>query len=143
MTTSLMIPRVEAPQSTAAQAHRRSVSRVRTIDASDTDQIQATFERKVPFIIENADQNPHGVDLDFLAENYPDQLVTCFNPESNSEHIQLDDLVEHIKAGEKYRLRADVVLGRCLDRFFDTDYFDKIRGYAVTLMDLVLHFFAK
>ena len=142
MTTSLSLAPAESASTSAAQRHRGSISAVPAIDASQTDEIAAAFERKTPFIIENAGQNPHHVDMAFIEERFPDLQVTCFNPESNSEHIQLDDLLGRIKRGEKYRLRADVFLGRRLDRFFKTDYFDRIRGYARTLMDLILHFFA-
>lgn len=132
-----------SPRITAAQALRQSVDRIQYIDASETDRIRENFEKKIPFVIENAQQNPHGVDVKFLKENMGDMQVTCFNPESNSEHIQLDTLLNKINDGEKYRLRADVFLGRRLERFFNTGYFDKIRRYAITLMDMILHFFAR
>ncbi len=128
---------------THTQVTDRPVDAVAYFDASDTEGIRDAFERKVPFVIENAQQNPHNIDVDFLKRNYPDLPVTCFNPESNSEHIQLDDLLTRIENGEKYRLRADVFLGRRLEQFFNTAYFDKIRNYALTLMDIILHFFAK
>ena len=143
MQASLTVPKSQAPRITPAQAFRQSVDRVQTYDVSETDKIQAAFDRKVPFIIEGAEQNPHGVDMAFIEERYADLPVTCFNPESNSEHIQLDTLLRRIKRGEKYRLRADVFLGRRLDQFFSTDYFDRIRGYVLTMMDMILHFFAK
>mgnify|MGYP004333689913 CR=1 FL=1 len=93
MTTSLTLERAELARTTAAQRHRRSVPTVPTIDASQSEEIAAAFERKTPFIIENAGQNPHAVDMDFISERYPELQVTCFNPESNSEHIQLGDLL--------------------------------------------------
>ena len=116
---------------------------VPVLPASDAAAIRAAFERKAPFIIEGAEQNPHDITVDFLKQQFPELPVTCFNPESNSEHIQLDDLLTRIQAGEKYRLRADVFLGRRLEQYFDTDYFDRIRGYARTLMDGILHTVAR
>ena len=122
---------------------RESVESILYLDASAQEKIREAFDKKVPFVIQNAEQNPNGVDVNFLKENFPDLQVTCFNPESNSEHTQLGDLLQRIENGEKYRLRADVFLGRRLEKFFNTNYFERIRNYAVTLMDLVLHFFAK
>ena len=113
------------------------------IDASETERIQEAFRAKVPFVIENAQQNPHGVNVDFIKNAFPDLDVTCFNPESNSEHIQLGDLLGRIQNGEKYRLRADVFLGRRLEKYFNTRYFDAIRNYAYTFFDFVLHTLAK
>ena len=55
----------------------------------------------------------------------------------------MSSVLDRIKAGEKYRLRADVALGRRLARFFESRYFDRIRRFALTLMDIVLHIFAK
>jgi len=120
-----------------------TVKNIRYIDSCDNALIQKAFKEKRPFVIKNAGQNPHEVDVNFLAKNFPDLGVTCFNPESNSEHIQLGDLIQRIDAGEKYRLRADVFLGRRLEKFFNTKFFDTIRNNALTLMDIVLHFFAK
>ena len=96
--------------------------RILYIDASETERISEAFSKKVPFVIENAQQNPHGIDVAFLQENYPELDVTCFNPESNSEHIKLGPLLRRILDGEKYRLRADVILGRRLTQYFDTHY---------------------
>ncbi len=112
-------------------------------EASDTEGIRAAFERKIPFVIRNAEPNPHGVSVDFLRQSFPDLNVTCFNPESNSESIQLDTLLQRIQDGEKYRLRADVGLGRRLEQYFDTGYFEKIRNFALTFLDVILHVFAK
>ena len=143
MQSSLVATETNTPQPTAAEALRQGVRHVEVIDARDADRIQTAFKKKVPFVIENAEQNPHGVDVNFLKEQLGDMQVTCFNPASNSEHIQLDTVLSRIEAGEKYRLRADVSLGRRLARFFDTRYFDAIRSYALTLMDVILHMFAK
>ena len=143
MQANLTVTDTVLSRPTPARALRRSVPQVPVFDASDTEGIKEAFGRKVPFIIENAEQNPHQVDVAFIRERFPDLDVTCFNPDSNSEHIQLGELLDRINDGEKYRLRADVFLGRRLERFFNTDYFDKIRNYALTLMDIVLHFFAK
>ena len=128
---------------TAAKALRHQIAAVPYIDASDTARIRETFKRKVPFIIENAQQNPHNVDLAYLEKHHSDLNVTCFNPESHSEHTTLGPLLQRIKAGEKYRLRADVFLGRQLGALFQAKYFQKIRNYAFTLMDMILHFFAR
>ena len=122
---------------------QQSLKSIPSIDSSDKTQIRKTFEEKMPFVILNAGQNPHNVDVDFIKANFSELQVTSFNPESNSEHIQLGDLLSRIKNGEKYRLRADVFLGRRLEKFFNTTFFDSIRNNARTLMDMVLHFFAK
>ncbi len=142
MQSSLTLSDERPRRASAAETFRKSVERVEYIDASDGERIRETFKRKVPFVIENADQNPHGVDVAFLKEQLGDMQVTCFNPESNSEHIQLDTVLGRIEGGEKYRLRADVFLGRRLARYFKSSYFDAIRNYAVTMLDMVLHFLA-
>ena len=142
MQGSLTLTKPHTPRASAAQTLRQSVARVRTIDASNTALIRETFEKKIPFIIEGAEQNPEGIDVDFLKRELGDMQVTCFNPESNSEHLRLGTVLERIERGEKYRLRADVNLGRRLARFFKSDYFDRIRSYALTALDMVLHFFA-
>ena len=116
---------------------------VLTLDASDPDGIRAAFARKAPFVIRNANPNPSGINVAFLEETFSELQVTCFNPESDSEHIQLGTLLQRIGAGEKYRLRADVGLGRRLEQYFDTRYFERIRGYALTFLDVILHVFAK
>ena len=143
MQGSLAITKPQSEEPTAAQRLRQGVERVEVIDASEGERIREAFKRKVPFVIENAEQNPHAIDVSFLKEELGEMEVTCFNPESNSEHIQLGTALSRIEAGEKYRLRADVSLGRRLARYFDTGYFDAIRSYALTLMDVILHFFAK
>ena len=126
-----------------AQLLRQKVDRIPHIDAAQTEEIQQAFDKKIPFVITNAGQNPHGIDVEFMQENLGDLDVTCFNPESNSEHIQLGTLLTRIKRGEKYRLRADAILGDRLAQYFNLDYFDKIRRYARTLLDVILHVFAK
>ena len=137
------ITTTRSQQPSAAKQFRGSIATVPHIDASDTKQIRETFKKKVPFIIENAQQNPHGVDMAYLENNLADLKVTCFNPESKSEHTTLGPLLQRIKAGEKYRLRADVFIGRKLGALFQAGYFQKIRNYAFTLMDMILHFFAR
>ena len=67
MQGSLTLRNTQAPRATAAETFRRSVSSVQYIDASDTARIRETFEKKVPFVIENAEQNPHGIDVGFVA----------------------------------------------------------------------------
>ena len=142
MQGSLTLTKARSEHPNAAAAFRKSVDRVAVIDASDKAAIRETFERKVPFIIDNAEQNPHGIDVNFLKEELGQMQVTCFNPDSHSEHIQLDRVLERIERGEKYRLRADVLLGRRLAQYFKSSYFDKIRNYAITMLDMILHFFA-
>ena len=99
---------------------------VPVLPASDAAAIRAAFERKAPSSRCRAEST---TSRSTSKQQFPELPVTCFNPESNSEHIQLDDLLTRIQAGEKYRLRADVFLGRRLEQYFDTDY-DRIRGYA-------------
>mgnify|MGYP001459272859 CR=1 FL=1 len=101
--------------------NQESVRGVLYLDASETEEIQDAFNQKIPFVIVNANQNPHNITVDFLKQNFPELPVTCFNPESNSEHIQLDDVLGRIQNGEKYRLRADVFLGRQLEKYFNTE----------------------
>ena len=139
--TQTQIARLEPV--TPAEALRQQVGTIAHIDAANTTAIQNAFDKKIPFVITNAGQNPNGINMAFLEENLGDVEVTCFNPESNSEHIQLDTLLDRIKRGEKYRLRADAVLGDRLAQYFNVGYFDKIRRYAKTLMDIILHVFAQ
>lgn len=127
----------------AVQRNGFDICEIPYFDASETEKIAQAFRQKIPFVIEGAEPNPNNVNVSFLKKNFPDLQVTCFNPESNSEHIQLDRLLDKIEQGEKYRLRADVFLGRRLEQFFYTDFFEKIRNHARTLMDLILHTFAK
>ena len=143
MQGSLTLTKGQTPRTTAADRLRQRIDRVQVIDASETELIREAFEKKLPFVIDDAGQNPHGVSVDFLQKHLGDMQVTCFNPESNSEEMPLDTVLARIKGGEKYRLRADVNLGRRLKWLFNSDYFDSIRSYVVTLMDMVLHFFAK
>jgi len=133
-------PNTELQQEEPSPTESRTV---RYINAQDTALIHSTFEEKLPFVIKGEKQNPHQVNVAYLEENFSDLQVTCFNPNSTSEHIQLGDLLGRIKKGEKYRLRADVFLGRRLAEFFDAQFFQTIRKNAITLMDMVLHFLAK
>ena len=127
----------------AAQRLRGQVESVPVLQGSDSAGVRAAFESKLPFIIDAAGQNPHGVTLQSVERMFADLPVTCFNPDSNSEHILLGDLLSRVRRGEKYRLRADVLLGRRLAHLFDSSAFNKIRGHALTLMDLILHVFAR
>ena len=130
-------------QSKIIQHRKEILEEIPYYDVSETQKISEAFNRKHPFVIQHPNSNPHNVNVAFLQEKFSDLQVTCFNPQSNSEHIDLNTLLTKIEAGEKYRLRADVFLGRRLEQFFDTDFFDKIRNYAFTLMDVILHVFAK
>ena len=104
--------------------------------------IQELFDAKIPFVIKGAQLNPHGVNSDFLRRELGQLKVSCFSPEYTSEHMQLDELLYRIQRGEKYRLRADVSLGRKLQQYFDANFFQKVRRNQKTLMDMVLHWLA-
>ena len=89
MHASLTLPKSRPHRTTAADALRQQIKEVQTIHASEGALIREAFEKKLPFVIDGAEQNPHGVDVDFLQAHLGDRQVTCFNPESNSEHMPL------------------------------------------------------
>ncbi|HAN31865.1 MAG TPA: hypothetical protein DCQ06_09740 [Myxococcales bacterium] len=120
-----------------------SPSHIPYVDANDPAQIEAHYKAKIPFVITGADINPHGIDSAHLRDNYGDLQVSCFSPSCTSQKIELEQMFERIAAGDKYRLRADIPLGRCLEGFFSARFFEKIRSFRRSLMDLVLHTLAR
>ena len=109
------------------------------VAAEDTAQIRALYAAKLPFVITGADSNPAGVTCQTLRERFSDLEVSCFSPDYTSERIALGELLDRVDAGEKYRLRADIPLGRRLAKLFDVRFFEGVRSFRRSLMDLVLH----
>jgi|GEM_PF-2606949 len=119
-----------------------SLTQIPYVSANDEAGIQSCFEAKIPFVIHGAELNPHAVSCRQLNADYGDLTVSCFSPDYESNRINLGEMLERIKKGEKFRLRADVQLGRRLERFFSIEFFQKIRRYKRSVMDMILHTFA-
>ena len=119
------------------------ITNVPRIPAGDWKQIQACYKAGHPFVIEGATVQDQELSVTDLRERIANEEVTCFNPDSLSDRMTMGELLDKIEQGEKYRIRADVQLGKLFAQHFDSSFFERIRGIKRTLMDVLLHFLAK
>ena len=60
---------------------------------------------KKPFIIRNVIKSK--INLDFLIDKFKEERVISLNPNSDKEILSVGSLIQKVKNGEKYRLRAN------------------------------------
>ncbi len=134
-------PQITLPHKSAINEF--GITLVPRIPAGDWTQIQDCYQAGHPFVIEGATVQDKELSVSDLRERIANEEVTCFNPDSLSARMTMGDLLDKIERGEKYRIRADVQLGKLLAQHFDGSFFERIRGVKRTLMDVLLHFLAK
>ena len=102
-------------------------------------EIQNYFQReKKPFIVRKIVNSK--IDLNFLANNFEQETIISLNPNSDKESLSVSNLVKKIKAGKKYRLRANTKLGNKITDYIDTTYIDKIKNNKKHIFDYLLSF---
>ena len=107
--------------------------------SSPINEIRSFFKNeKKPFIIRKIVET--NVDLNFLIERYKNENILSLNPRSDKEKIKFSQLIEKIKSGQKYRLRANTKLGNKLSKHLDTSMIKKIRKNKKNFFDYFLSF---
>ena len=105
--------------------------------SSPTSEIRNYFKNeKRPFIVRKAVNSK--IDLNFLSEKYKNENVLSLNPNSDKEHIKVSKLIQKIKSGQKYRLRANTKLGNKLIPYIDTSLINKLRENKKNFFDYFL-----
>jgi hypothetical protein len=127
----------------ASSVHEFGINSAPRVPVDDWEQIRACYQAGHPFVIEGATVQDQQLSIDDLRERIADEEVTCFNPEYLSDKMTMGELLNRVEQGEKYRIRADVQLGKLFSQHFNTSFFEKVRGVKITLMDMLLHFLAK
>ena len=64
---------------------------------------------KKPFIVRNVIKSK--INLDFLNDKFKKDTVISLNPNSDKEILSVGSLIQKVKNGKKYRLRANTKLG--------------------------------
>ena len=106
---------------------------------SDPKKIKDYFlYKKKPFVIRNLFKS--NVDLKFLKRKYSDFVVNSLNNKSIKEKISIFNLIDKIKAGQKYRLRANTLIGNKIFKHVDTNIIDYLRGKKSNLLDYLLRY---
>ena len=136
-----------APATPATHPHASSISdfgigSVPRIPVSDWERIRECYKAGHPFVIEGASVQDQTLSCQDLRTRIANEEVTCFNPSYRSDRMTMGELLGRIENGEKYRVRADVQLGKLFARHFDVGFFQRIRGVKRTLMDTLLHVLA-
>ena len=80
---------------------------------------------KKPFSVKNVFDSK--IDLDLLENNFEKEIVPSLNPNSHKELLSIETLIDKIKDGKKYRLRANTKLGNKISQHIDTSYIKKIK----------------
>ena len=93
---------------------------------------------KKPFIIKGIVKS--SVNLNFLDENYINTEVICLNPKSEKEKLQISYLIKKVRNGEKYRLRANTIIGNKISKYIDSFFIKKLTSTIFSPLDLLLSF---
>ena len=114
------------------------MNHIKIFDSTNpTSEIRNYFKNeKRPFIIRKAVNSK--IDLNFLSKKYKNENVLSLNPNSDKEHIKVSKLIQKIKSGQKYRLRANTKLGNKLIPHIDTSLINKLRGNKKNFFDYFL-----
>ena len=107
--------------------------------SSSISEIKRYFKKeKKPFIVRNVINSK--INLDFLLEKFKNDEVISLNPNSYKEILSVDSLVNKIKNGKKYRLRANTKLGNKITKHIDTSFIEKIKNQKKHIFDYLLSF---
>ena len=118
------------------------MNHIKIFDSTNpTSEIRNYFKNeKRPFIIRKAVNSK--IDLNFLSKKYKNENVLSLNPNSDKEHIKVSKLIQKIKSGQKYRLRANTKLGNKLIPHIDTSLINKLmenKKKLITFYHMVRH----
>jgi len=104
---------------------------------SEHEKIKSYFiYKKTPFVIRNLFQS--NVDLKFLRRKYSDYVVNSLNNNSIKEKISIFNLINKVKKGQKYRLRANTLIGNKIFKHVDTSIIDYLRDKQSNFLDYLL-----
>ena len=107
--------------------------------SSSMNEIRKYFHNeKKPFIIRNVIKSK--INLDFLIDKFKEERVISLNPNSDKEILSVGSLMQKVKNGEKYRLRANTKLENKICRFIDTSFIENIKSKKRHLFDSLLSF---
>ena len=91
---------------------------------------------KKPFVIRGILKSD--VSLNFLDENYSEIKVLSLNPKSEKEKLPISSLIKKVRNGEKYRLRANTVIGNKISKHIDTSFIKKLTNKILSPLDFLL-----
>jgi hypothetical protein len=107
-------------------------------DALNSELISFFNDIKEPFIIRNIFKSK--VNINFLKNKFRDEKVLTLNQNSDKELIKVSNLLNQIKKGKKYRLRANTKLGNKIFKYIDSSIINRIKGKEISLFDYLLSF---
>ena len=93
---------------------------------------------KKPFIVRNVIKSK--INLDFLIDKFKEEKVISLNPNSDKEILSVGSLIQKVKNGKKYRLRANTKLGNKICKYIDTSFIKNIKNQKKHLFDYLLSF---
>ena len=93
---------------------------------------------KKPFIVRNVIRSK--INLDFLNDEFKEEEVISLNPNSDKEILSVGSLIQKVKNGKKYRLRANTKLGNKVCKYIDTSFIKNIKNKKIHLFDYLLSF---
>ena len=119
---------------------KQKINQIQTFEyTTDLDDIQNYFKtEKKPFVIKNAFSS--NIDLNYLEKHFSNQDVVALNENSDKETLSVSQLINKVKHGKKYRLRANTKIGNQLKKHIDTHYLEQVRGNKKHLFDYLLSF---
>jgi len=80
------------------------------------------------------------INLDFLIDKFKEEEVISLNPNSDKEILSVGSLIQKVKNGKKYRLRANTKLGNKVCKYIDTSFIKNIKNQKKHLFDYLLSF---
>ena len=93
---------------------------------------------KKPFIVRNVIRSK--INLDFLNDKFKEEEVISLNPSFDKEILSVGSLIQKVKNGKKYRLRANTKLGNKVCKYIDTSFIKNIKNKKIYLFDYLLSF---
>ena len=93
---------------------------------------------KKPFIVRNVIRSK--INLDFLNDKFKEEEVISLNPSFDKEILSVGSLIQKVKNGKKYRLRANTKLGNKVCKYIDTSFIKNIKNKKIHLFDYLLSF---